>query len=74
MPLPKIDVRMAFGFCLLLLIAILAAVIAVGHVTQESSYGLTDVIGILAVLSGGFAQWAFSQRRDDNRKDGADVD
>ncbi len=56
--------RIIFGFILLLMIAGLAAVIAVGRVTQEESYGLTDVLGILAVLAGSFANWAFGNRKD----------
>ncbi len=30
---------------------------------QESSYGLEIVLGSLATLSGGFAQWAFSSTK-----------
>jgi hypothetical protein len=56
----NIDARMLFGFLLLVLIAALAAVIALGHVTQEGSFGLQEILGALAVLAGGFAQWAFS--------------
>jgi hypothetical protein len=56
------DPRIIFGFILLFIIAVLAGVIALGKVTQESSYGLTDVLGILAVLAGGFAQWAFGRK------------
>lgn len=55
---------MLFGFGLLLLISILAAVIAIGHVTKEGSYGLDIVLGSLATLTGGFAQWAFGRKDD----------
>jgi len=52
---------MLFGFGILLVITVLALIIALGHVTQDSSYGLEIVLGSLATLSGGFAQWAFSK-------------
>lgn len=55
------DTRMIFGFCLLLLMATLAIVIALGHVEERTSFGLQQILGALAVLSGGFAQWAFSK-------------
>jgi hypothetical protein len=64
---PK-EPRMAFGFILLVLLATLAAVVAIGHVHQESSYGLDYILGSLATLSGGFAQWAFGKAKD--TKDG----
>jgi hypothetical protein len=56
------DTRMIFGFALLLIIAVLAAIIALGKVDQSSSYGLDIVLGSLATLAGGFAQWAFGKR------------
>lgn len=59
------DPRMLFGFGLLLIIAVLAGVIAIGHVHQEASYGLEIVLGQLGVLAGGFAQWAFSHKEND---------
>jgi uncharacterized membrane protein YoaK (UPF0700 family) len=53
--------RMIFGFILLVLLAVLAAVVAIGKVHQDSSYGLDYILGSLATLSGGFAQWAFGK-------------
>lgn len=55
---------MIFGFLLLLLLAALAAVIAIGHVEEKTSFGLQYILGALSVLSGGFAQWAFGKRDD----------
>lgn len=52
--------KMIFGFSLLLVLAILAGVVAVGKITQESSFGLQEILSGLLVLAGGFAQWAFS--------------
>ena len=52
--------RMIFGFCLLLILAALAAAIALGHVEERTSYGLMPLLTTLSTLAGGFAQWAFS--------------
>ena len=63
----NVDPRMLFGFGVLLVLTILAIMIALGKVHQESSYGLEIVLGSLATLSGGFAQWAFSKPADTNK-------
>jgi flagellar motor component MotA len=57
----NVDPRMVFGFGLLMAVIVLALVIAMGKVHQESSYGLEIVLGSLSTLSGAFAQWAFSK-------------
>jgi cytochrome c biogenesis protein CcdA len=57
--------KMIFGFSILLVLAVLAAIIAVGKVEQDTSFGLQIVLGALAVLSGGFAQWAFGHEGKD---------
>lgn len=49
-----------FGFLLLLMLAILAGLIAVGKVEQSSSFGLEGIIGGLTALAGGFVNWAFT--------------
>jgi len=56
----NLDPRMILGFLILFVVAVLAAIIALGHVDQSSSFGLDIVLGSLATLVGGFAQWAFS--------------
>ena len=56
---------MIFGFCLLVLMASLAVIIALGHVEEKTSFGLQQILGALAVLTGGFAQWAFSKGNGD---------
>lgn len=53
------------GFLILAVVAGLAAIIALGHVDQSSSFGLDIVLGSLATLVGGFAQWAFSGKDHD---------
>ncbi len=60
----SIDPRMLFGFGILLVLTVLALLLALGQVKQESSYGLEIVLGSLATLSGGFAQWAFSKPKE----------
>lgn len=64
------DPRMIFGFSLLILLAILAAVIAIGHVEERTSYGLQFLLGALVNASGHFSQWAFSspKSKDDEGK------
>ncbi len=56
-----IDPRMMFGFLVLMVITVLAVIIALGHVHQDSSYGLEIVLGSLSTLAGAFSQWAFSK-------------
>jgi hypothetical protein len=51
--------KMLFGVLLLVLLATLAAVIGLGKVQQETSFGLQDILGGLLVLSGAYSQWAF---------------
>ena len=52
--------KMFFGFLLLLMLAVLASMIALGKVHQESSFGLEGIIGGLTALAGGFVNWAFT--------------
>jgi hypothetical protein len=54
---------MWFGFCLMIMLAVLAAVIALGKVSQESSFGLQYILGALSALAGGWAQWAFTSTK-----------
>jgi cadmium resistance protein CadD (predicted permease) len=55
---------MLFGFLLLLLLALLAGVVAIGNVKPETSHGLLELIGILAVLAGAWSQWAFRYEKE----------
>ena len=55
--------KMLFGFLLLFCIAVLASIIAIGHVRQETSYGLDMILGGLLALAGGFSNWAFGESR-----------
>lgn len=56
--------RFIFGFSVLAVLGGLSGVIAMGHVKQESSYGLDIALGALATLAGAFAQWAFGRREE----------
>jgi len=51
--------KMIFGFLALVVLATLAAIIALGKVNQESSYGLDYILGGLTMMVGGFSNWAF---------------
>lgn len=55
--------KMLFGFSMLVVLAVLAVIIAIGHVEEKSSFGLSFVLGALSSLSGAFANWAFSNSR-----------
>ncbi len=60
--------RMIFGLILMILLVALAALVALGRVHQDSSYGLDYILGSLATLAGGFGQWAFGTKRDEKEK------
>lgn len=76
MPFPTPDpgwlpfLKLIFGFCLLIVLAALAAIIALGKVEAASSFGLDIILGGLLTLSGGFVQWAFREgkNQDDQEK------
>jgi hypothetical protein len=55
--------KMLFGFSVLLVLAILATIISLGHVEEKTSFGLSFVLGALSSLSGAFGNWAFSNSR-----------
>jgi len=56
--------KMVFGFLLLFLLCALAAVLAIGHVEEKTSFGLQSVITAIALIAGQFAQWAFGRKGD----------
>ena len=51
--------KLFFGVLLLLTLATLSAMIALGKVEQSTSHGLDTLLGGLLTLSGGFANWCF---------------
>jgi len=58
--------RMIFGMGLIVILAALALIIALGRVEQQTSYGLMPIIVALTAVSTTFANWAFRipERRD----------
>lgn len=60
--------KMIFGIILLLILAGLSAIIALGKVESSTSHGLDTLLGGLLTLSGGFAHWAFQTKRNDDRR------
>ena len=61
--------KVLFGFLLVVTLAILACIIALGHVEAATSFGLDIILGGLMVLAGGFAQWAFRVPNDKENKE-----
>jgi hypothetical protein len=53
---------MIFGYLLLVILAALAGIIALGKVHNDTSYGLDIILGGLLTLSGGFVGWAFREK------------
>lgn len=66
--------KMLFGFALLFVIAMLAGIIAVKHVEQNTSYGLEYLLGGLTTLAGGFANWAFGESRSSQKPEITAID
>lgn len=54
--------RFWLGVCLVCGLFALGAVIAIGHVSEQTSYGLREILAAICVLTGGFANWAFGSR------------
>ena len=62
--------RFVLGSIIVLGLMILAVAIALGHVEEKSSYGLTAIMAILAKVVLDFSDFAFKRdRRDDERTD-----
>lgn len=61
--------RMTYGFLVLVILAVLAAIFAIGKVTEAESFGLMPIITSLATLAGGFSQWAFAGTRQPQDKE-----
>jgi len=56
--------KIIFGFALVFMLSILAAILSLGHVEQTTSFGLQDILGGLLVLSGSYGQWAFGGKKE----------
>lgn len=64
--------KMLFGFVLLIGLLVLAALFGLGKVHEGESYGLREIIAILAVLGGGFIGWFSGQLGKDKKGGGKD--
>jgi hypothetical protein len=53
--------KMAFGFALLLVFAVLAGAIALGKVEEKTSFGLQGIINGLMFMAGNWSGWAFKK-------------
>lgn len=60
--------KLLIGLMMFLSLVALASVIGLGHVEQNTSFGLQDVLGGLLVAFGAWSQWAFSGRDKDEDK------
>ncbi len=54
--------RFAIGAVIVVSLLALSAAIALGHVEEKSSFGLTAVMAIIGKLALDFSQWAFPGR------------
>jgi hypothetical protein len=63
MPDERLRVLLAylFGFGTLAAYFTLAVIIAVGHIQEQTSFGLPIVLGALGPLGGAFVGWAFGK-------------
>lgn len=61
--------KLLFGFLLLVCLAALTAAIALGHVEENTSYGLIPIITCLATLAGSFSNWAFGSTNNPEKKE-----
>lgn len=56
--------KMWYGYLLLVILGTLIAMVALGHVNKETSYGLDGLITGLLMLIQQWASWAFNRRND----------
>lgn len=56
--------KLLFGVLLLVTLASLSALIALGKVEQSTSHGLDTLLGGLLTLSGAFAGWCFNTHKE----------
>lgn len=56
------QLKMIFGFILLLSLIVLIVIIALGKVEEQSSHGLMPLITTLSTLGGAFGNWAFGSK------------
>ncbi len=54
--------RLILGSLILIGLISLAAAIALGHVEEKTSFGLTPIMAVMAKVTLDFSQWAFRDR------------
>jgi hypothetical protein len=62
--------RFAIGSTIVVALLILATAIALGHVEEKSSFGLTAVMAIIGKLALDFSEWAFRPKAKEDQPDG----
>lgn len=62
--------KMLYGFFVTALVVGLAAFVALGKVSKDTSYGLDSIVAGLSFMLAQFAQWAFGgrSRADEEQK------
>jgi hypothetical protein len=58
--------RFIIGSLIVAALLILASAIALGHVEEKSSYGLTAVLAIIGKIALDFSGWAYSTFKKDD--------
>jgi hypothetical protein len=56
--------RFILGAVIVCTLLTLAAMIALGHVEEKSSFGLTAVLAIIGKIALDFSEWAFRNRKE----------
>jgi hypothetical protein len=54
--------RVIVGGVVLMALVVLASMIALGHVEEKNSYGLSAIIAILGKFGLDFSEWCFSRQ------------
>lgn len=60
--------RFILGAVIICTLLVLAAAIALGHVEEKSSFGLTAVLAIIGKIALDFSEWAFRNRKENEDK------
>jgi hypothetical protein len=61
--------RFILGIVLVVGLLALAAIFALGHVEEKSSYGLTNVLILISPVANALATWAFPPRKKEEPED-----
>lgn len=64
----KIILGYRFGYGVLFGVIVAIAVVAIGQVKAETSYGLLILLNALSFLGGGFVAWAFGVKSHESKE------